>query len=331
MTATAGQPIKVSVIIPVYGVERYIERCARSLFSQTMTDGIEFIFVDDHTPDRSIDIVNSLLPQYPLRIPQTRIVTHAENQGLAVARVTGLNAARGEYVIHCDSDDWVEPDMYQSLLDEAHRTGADITGCDFFEELPDGPRHKRQLFNLPHNQLLLQLATAGEIEGFLWNRLVRRDFYLTGRYHAPKGTTLFEDLAVTLPMHAATEKVAYVPRALYHYNRTIPSSMSSVIDLKTAASATAVLLGLIGAINQQQIKDSIANRLMHYLFAPITTCRIYSPELWRREYKSVASAYSSYIPLQHKVSQCLVTHHLDKLNLLFVKSYTRLINFIRRR
>ncbi len=62
MTATAGQPIKVSVIIPVYGVERYIERCARSLFSQTMTDGIEFIFVDDHTPDRSIDIVHTLIP-----------------------------------------------------------------------------------------------------------------------------------------------------------------------------------------------------------------------------------------------------------------------------
>lgn len=320
MTATAGQPIKVSVIIPVYGVERYIERCARSLFSQTMTDGIEFIFVDDHTPDRSIDIVNTLLPQYPLRIPQTRIVTHAENQGLAVARVTGLNAARGEYVIHCDSDDWVEPDMYQSLLDEAHRTGADITGCDFFEELPDGPRHKRQLFNLPHNQLLLQLATAGEIEGFLWNRLVRRDFYLTGRYHAPKGTTLFEDLAVTLPMHAATEKVAYVPRALYHYNRTIPSSMSSVIDLKTAASATAVLLSLIGAISIPEVKNALYRRLTYYLYYPICNRFHYAPEMWHREYLAIANSLRCPLPLRRRVSRWLVAHRLYRLNLAMLKA-----------
>ena len=98
--------IKVSVIVPIYEVERYIERCARSLFEQTMLSGIEFIFVDDCTPDYSIEILHNTLKEYPEREAQVTILTHSANKGLAAARKTGVRAARGEYISHCDSDDW---------------------------------------------------------------------------------------------------------------------------------------------------------------------------------------------------------------------------------
>ena len=111
--------IKVSVCIPVYGVEKYIEKCARSLFEQTMQDGIEFIFVNDCTKDRSIEILEQVLAEYPHRKEQTRIIHHEKNRGLVAARNTGLAYASGEYIIHCDSDDWVELDMYEKMYKKA--------------------------------------------------------------------------------------------------------------------------------------------------------------------------------------------------------------------
>ena len=99
---------KVSVVIPVYGVEKYIERCARSLFEQTLDD-IEYIFVNDCTKDRSIDILNEVINDYPARKQQIRIVHHKENKGLPFARQSGWQVATGEYVANCDSDDWVDP------------------------------------------------------------------------------------------------------------------------------------------------------------------------------------------------------------------------------
>ena len=88
--------VKVSVCIPVYGVEKYIERCARSLFEQTMQEGIEFIFVNDCTPDKNIEILERVLAEYPHRKEQTKIIHHENNKGLVSARNTGLTYAVGE-------------------------------------------------------------------------------------------------------------------------------------------------------------------------------------------------------------------------------------------
>ena len=125
--------VKVSVLVPVYGVEKYIERCARSLFEQTMKDGIEFIFTDDCTRDRSIEILEKVVEEYPERKSQVKIIHHEKNQGLVSARVTGLKEAVGEYVIHCDSDDWVEREMYEIMYRQAKDTDSDIVVCDFLE------------------------------------------------------------------------------------------------------------------------------------------------------------------------------------------------------
>ena len=105
---------KVSVVIPVYGVEKYIERCVRTLFGQTLDD-MEFIFVNDCTPDCSIDLLCSVLEEFPQRKEQVRIINQPHNMGAAKAREVGIKAATGEYIIHCDSDDWVDCDMYRQM------------------------------------------------------------------------------------------------------------------------------------------------------------------------------------------------------------------------
>lgn len=117
------------MIVPVYNVAPYIEKCARSLLEQTL-ENMEIIFVDDKTPDNSIEIINSLLDNYPSRKSQTKIIHKRKNEGLAAARKDGILAATGEYIIHCDSDDWADTTLYRTLYEKAKETGADIVICD---------------------------------------------------------------------------------------------------------------------------------------------------------------------------------------------------------
>lgn len=109
---------KVSVIIPVYNVEPHIERCARSLFEQTLEE-IEYIFVNDCTPDASMRILQNVLENYAQRKNQIIIINQPYNMGAAKAREIGIKAASGEYIIHCDSDDWVDKEMYRTMYEKA--------------------------------------------------------------------------------------------------------------------------------------------------------------------------------------------------------------------
>ena len=126
--------VRISVIVPIYNVKLYIERCVRSLMEQTL-ENIEFIFVNDCTPDDSMDILHYVLEEYPKRREQIKIIEHETNRGISAVRNTGLKNATGQYIIYCDSDDWVEKNMYEKLLVKALETSADIVGCDFFDAM----------------------------------------------------------------------------------------------------------------------------------------------------------------------------------------------------
>ncbi len=123
--------ILISVIIPVYRVEAYIERCVRSLMEQTL-DEVEYIFVDDCSPDKSVSVLERVLKDYPLRQGQTHILRHATNRGLPAARNTGLDAAIGDYIFHCDSDDYLETDALQAMYDTAQKANAEIVYSDWY-------------------------------------------------------------------------------------------------------------------------------------------------------------------------------------------------------
>ena len=131
---------KVSVIIPVYGVEKYIGRCARSLFEQTL-DNIEYIFVDDCTPDKSMEVLQAEIEKYRLRFAEEKKVVRTtrmpSNSSQAAVRRHGSQLATGDYIIHCDSDDWVDTDLYEKMYNEAINSGADVVFCPFKDEYMD--------------------------------------------------------------------------------------------------------------------------------------------------------------------------------------------------
>ena len=117
---TMDQPL-VSVLIPVYQVEDFIERCARSVFEQTYQN-LECVFVDDGSTDSSIDILNQIINEYPSLKDNVHIIHHQENRGLAAARNTAINSCHGDFVMHVDSDDWLEPDAAELLVRRQQET-----------------------------------------------------------------------------------------------------------------------------------------------------------------------------------------------------------------
>lgn len=207
--------MKVSVIIPVYGVEAFIERCARNLFSQTLQD-VEFIFVDDASPDGSIARLENCMEAFPERAGQTRILRHPENKGLPAARNTGLSVARGKYIYHCDSDDWMEPAMLEKLYAAAEAAEADIAYCDFFLSFERNERYMSNPTYQSADEMLRKGFLGGKMKYNVWNKLVRRSLYTGNSIVFPEGHPMGEDMTM-IQLAALADKVVYVPEALYHY------------------------------------------------------------------------------------------------------------------
>lgn len=217
---------KVSIIVPVYGVEKYIERCARSLFGQTFKD-IEYIFVDDCTLDQSIQVLERVAVDYP--DANVRIIRKAVNGGLPQARKTGWEAATGDYVLHVDSDDWIEPDMVETLYNRAIAENADMVCCDWLEEYIDRQEVKKQQ-PLPWNQYYMKILSL-EAEAYVWCRLVKRSLY-EGLVFPVEN--MFEDFVITSQLLKRCQVVAFESGAYYHYLRNnVNSICASGNEIKT--------------------------------------------------------------------------------------------------
>lgn len=205
---------KVSVIIPVYKVETFIERCVRSLMEQTMNE-VEYIFVDDASPDDSIHILHKVLADYLARRAHVKILTHGENKGLPAARNTGLAAASGEYVFHCDSDDFVEKDLLSTLYEAACHEKADIVWSDYYISYPSNERYLKQpSYKTP--EAALKGMLHGRMKYNVWNKLVKRSLYTEHDITFPAGYAMGEDMTMMF-LFSYAHKVAYVGKALYHY------------------------------------------------------------------------------------------------------------------
>lgn len=208
---------KVSVVIPVYGVEKYIERCARSLFEQTLDD-IEYIFVDDCTPDRSIEILNAIIEEYRPRFARenktTRIVRMPSNSGLAAVRRHGIQFCTGEYIIHCDSDDWVETDMYELMYNEAKRIDADMVLCGY--RTTDGINVQQEYYHTHTDKdgLLRAMLTRNE-SWATWNKLCRRSLY-TSDFIYPQ-YAMGEDMVMVIQLALPSNIFGIVDKVLYNY------------------------------------------------------------------------------------------------------------------
>lgn len=224
---------KVSVIIPVYSVEKYIARCVRSLFEQTLDD-IEYIFVDDCSPDNSIQILKQLIKEYPNREDQIRIVRMQTNSGQAAVRKCGCKLATGMYIIHCDSDDWVDADMYEVLYNEAVKGNHDIVICDYFlSKSKEDNVYVNQDIDLQPTKLMHKILSES-VHSALWNKLVRADIYENDIMYPQYN--LREDLALTCQLLYHSKSIGYVKHPYYHYFLNAESITNKRLSVEQSVS-----------------------------------------------------------------------------------------------
>lgn len=204
---------KVSVIIPIYGVEKYIERCAVSLFEQTLDD-LEYLFIDDCTPDKSIEILKQVLEEYPQRKNQVVIHRMEHNSGQAKVREWGMRNATGEYVIHCDSDDWVDVHMYEDMYKKAKENNADVVLCDYYES--DGVSKKLMNDFLPNKvEDTMSSTLLKKTRSVLWNKLVRRSIYKNNIMYPVANNA--EDYTLLVQIVYYSKSFVYLNKPLYFY------------------------------------------------------------------------------------------------------------------
>ncbi len=212
---------KVSVIVLVYKAERYIERCARSLFVQTLED-MEYVFVDDCTPDSSMAVLEDVLRDYPGRAGQVKILHNDVNRGQAYSRRRGVEAASGDYIIHCDSDDWPESDMYARLYAKASEGDLDMVICPMRRVYPD---HVEPVPDQTHTDDLLESLVYMDIRHYLLNKLISRKLY-----DAPviwPENNMCEDTALIVQLAYYSSNYGFVNDVLYNYTFS-PDSISSI-------------------------------------------------------------------------------------------------------
>ena len=215
---------KISVIIPVYQAECYIERCVQSLFEQTMDD-IQYVFVDDCTPDKSIEIISRLLLKYTDRNDDVVIVKHHQNMGQAAARNSGLCKACGEYIGWVDADDYVDSSMFMKLYETAKINEADIVCCDIVRNRREGMTKEEFSYEIESKDNVMKYIEGG-VYSALWNKIIRRSLYEDNHIRFADGVNMWDDLSVTLPLRYFSKKTIVVHDALYIYNNMNESSIT---------------------------------------------------------------------------------------------------------
>ena len=202
--------VKVSIIIPVYGVELFLERAVDSALGQTLAEK-EIILVDDGSPDACPEICERYAREHPGLVR----VLHQENQGLGMARNAGAALAQGEYLLFLDSDDTIQPEMAQALYEKAKAGDCDLVMCDvrilYVEE-----NREVVVASYPREEVdLADYIAHGNNITYSVNKLFRRSIWQENRYEK----MLFEDIALIPALVTRCRRVGYVPQAFYNYYR----------------------------------------------------------------------------------------------------------------
>ncbi len=311
---------QVSVIVPIYNSSKYIAKCCRSLFEQTL-DSIQYIFIDDGSDDGSIDIVKEILSDYPNRKEQVIFIHYDKNRGVGAARNEGLKATKGDYIIHCDSDDWVEPDAYQTLYEKAVSEGADIVTCAYCIDYENGtssiivPAYDHRAQNLTFQ--------LGPQTGSLVLKLIRREFIVKNHLQISKVLLWGEDFCLSLKSLLLSNLTVCVNRPFYHYVQHSDSLTHTLTPEKC--------LSLIqcGRVIEEFLKDQglidhysfqlnwLKFQLKQYLLIFPQTRNI---KMWKTVYPECHQGIFQYKTMSYlKLSACLIVQHLDILALFVLK------------
>lgn len=214
---------KVTIGVPIYGVEKYIERCAISVFNQSYSN-IEFIFCDDCTPDKSVQILEDVIYNYPTKIKtNTKIIRHEINRGLGAVRNTIIKNASGDFIFWVDSDDYVEENVIELTVACQLSTDADIVNVNYQEEYGNYVKRRQHPVVTYCRDYAIQMVERN-VPINIWGRLIRLSLYLENNLCVKEGVDMGEDYQISTKLAYYSHKIESLDLMLYHFNCTNSTS-----------------------------------------------------------------------------------------------------------
>lgn len=248
------KPPKVSVIVPIYNQEKYLERSLASLVNQQFLD-FEVLMIDDGSTDTSAEICKRFQAQ------DSRFrYFWKPNGGVASSRQYGIERVQGRYTIHMDPDDWVEPDYLSKLYEKAIATGADMVICDYVEEYIDKSKIVNAGRDCSVKDYKLQLC-RGEVWGICWNKLIRTDCF-HDRVVFETGINFHEDKLFIYRVLQNCIALAFISTPIYHYNRTNADSAVNNQSKATIMQTWLVRKLIVEAERDFTIKELVSDAVI---------------------------------------------------------------------
>ena len=266
----------ISVIVAIYNAEKTLSRLLDSLLAQTLQD-FEILMIDDGSTDGS----SSICDRYSESDKRFKAF-HKPNEGIGTTRQFGIEHAIGDYTIHADADDWVEPDYLELLYNQAISSGSDIVICDYLEEKASQTIYKKQKPSAFDTDSLLH-ELLWHLQDGPCNKLIRRAAYIQRNIEYVKGLDGGEDQLFNLQLIKEGATVSYLPKALYHYDTaTNTHSASRNISLKNIEHEEKFLQKLRHLL-PNGFETSIDNKNLKVVYMAITT-RAYTKDLFHEKY-----------------------------------------------
>lgn len=239
---------KVSILVPIYKAEKCLERCVRSLFEQTYPD-LEFVFIDDCSPDNSVSVLDKVVREYPDRKDQMRLLRNSSNCGVAKTRNLAIESAVGEFICFVDADDWLELKAIELLVEKQQSESADIVYASALMHAPDGSSElKERVYEDKHDMMLCYSRFTPGYTMVLWRRLIRRSLFSQYDIKGIEGLNYAEDKYILAQLGYYSHVVSSLDSIVYHYNRMNEES------LVATASHTAFPL----SVHRQEIGNMLA-------------------------------------------------------------------------
>ena len=283
---------KMSIIIPVYNTERYIEKCLDSIINQTLKD-IEIIIIDDGSTDNSYKIIKKYMKYENVKIVSKK------NEGQGVARNVGLNICTGDYIGFVDSDDYIELDMFEKMYNKAIGENLDIVICNYRYVYDNTDKYINPKITLDNNNIIGQkecikrFLTTNTIEGFSWNKIFKRNLFFDNKISYPQNMK-YEDIPTVVNLLVNSNRIGFLNDRFYNYllrenSTTSINSINNDIDY-------------INAI--QMVKDIVLRKhsdleteVMYYYFNSINI--LYGVI---KKYKSEINQYNNIIGVYKKIN-----------------------------
>ncbi len=291
---------KVSIVIPVYNVEAYITKCAESLFEQTYPN-IEYIFIDDASTDDSFNVLNNIILKYKHR--NIQIHRNTLNHGSSITRNIGLEKSSGDYLNFCDSDDWIEPNMIEEMVQATIKNGADIVTTPFYTNTFD----KEKILSFKYNDISdLNKIPLDFLHFSLCNKLIRSSLIKENNISSLPNVNCWEDLSIISRLYVSSPKVIILDKPFYHYRKIKHRSLTFSPHERQLEDRMIYAEFLTNWFNEKYLSEKYAFFLHHLQFTAKIKMLRTSPrqyKRWKHTYPESNKYIMKYndIPLHYRI------------------------------